>query len=309
MSKSAGVSAHPVTQLLRVTWLVLPFVAAGTLTDALDPRSAAVRVVATVLAWALWAVVMVATLVRLPVALTVVRIWAPAAPVAVVAAALVAEDPGILAAVAAAIAALAAVLACSGWVADDMVDGASYGDERRFSLRAPASLLVGPLPLAVLVCWSVVVGPLLLASEQWVIGAALTIVSIGLAALATRSVHSLSARSLVFVPAGVTLVDPLSLVDSVLLGRSRLASLGPALTGTDALDLSGGALGLALEARSTSPIEITRRSGRREGDAGSAVGLVFTPARPAAVLAEAAQRGLPVDSHRATPPPTTSSPR
>lgn len=284
--------AHPVTQLLRVSWLLLPFLAGDVLGDALDERSGALRTTATAMAWALWAAVMVASLVRLPLALTVLRTWAPAAPVAVVAAVLAADSVGPLAAVGAAVAALAAVLACSGWVADDMVDGASYGDEHRFSLRAPASLLVGPLPLAVVLCWSVVCGPMLLASKQWVSGALVTLVSVAVAALATRSIHSLSTRSLVFVPAGVTLVDPLSLVDSVLIGRSRLLSLGPAEADTDALDLSGGALGLALEARCTTPLEVTTRSGRKEGEAGSTSGLVFTPARPAAVLAEAARRKL-----------------
>lgn len=281
------------TQLLRVSWLVLPFLATGIIGDALDQRSTPVRLTATTLAWVLWAGVMVATLVRLPVALTAVRIWATAAPVAVVAAVLVSDTTGPLTVVAAAVGALAAVLACSGWVADDMVDGASYGDERRFSLRAPASLLVGPLPAAVILCWAVAVGPLLLAARQWVAGAVVTLVGLGTTAFATRSIHSLSTRSLVFVPAGLTLVDPLTLVDSVLIARSKLASLGPAEADTDGLDLSGGALGLALEARGTTAFEVTRRSGRRKGEASSTRGLVFTPARPAAVLAEAARRGLP----------------
>jgi hypothetical protein len=107
--------------------------------------------------------------------------------------------------------------------------------------------------------------------------------------------HTLSRRWLVFVPAGVVLHDPLSLEDPVLFQRKVIERLGPAPAGTDALDLTQGAAGLALELVLTEKVPMVRiRPGRRRGDAGASALLMFTPSRPGAVLAEARRRRLPV---------------
>src|SRR5438105_7488171 len=58
---------------LRAVWAALPLAAGPRLAAALDPRSAALRSVASVWLWAGWAAVLVATLVPHPRALTTVR--------------------------------------------------------------------------------------------------------------------------------------------------------------------------------------------------------------------------------------------
>jgi len=154
-------------------------------------------------------------------------------------------------------AALAALVSLSPQLAAWFVNGTSYGDEQRLPLRAPGPLLLGPIPLA----WLVVVagsvsGPLLLAAKQWIAGAILTVAGFAAAAIAMRALHNLARRWLVFVPAGVVVHDHLSLGDPVLFKRSAVQSFGPALVDSDALDLSQGALGLALELRVRKPVEL-----------------------------------------------------
>ena len=80
-----------------------------------------------------------------------------------------------------------------------MVDGLSYGDEKRFLLRVPSAVLVGPLPLV----WAISVfgtfaGPILFAADRWFFGLILTVVGWPLAAFSIRSMHQLARRWLVF---------------------------------------------------------------------------------------------------------------
>lgn len=295
MSKSGTVRGHPVTWALRLVWLAVPFTAGTAVGAAVAEASRPVQLSATVGAWVGWAAVAVSLLVLLPVSLTVIRWLTPAAAAVTAIAVAVAGAPGARAWAGLVLVLSAAVLALTGWVADDAVDGASYGDERRYSLRTPGALLLGPVPLV----WAagtagLVIGPLLLAAGRWAWGALLAVVGTGAAVVAARSLHQLSTRFLVFVPAGVTVVDPLTLADAVLFERRQLTAIGPTVVGSDATDLSGQALGLALTLRSRVEVPLTRRSGRRLADATSTRAVVVTPARPAAVLAEAERRGLPV---------------
>ncbi|HKY16420.1 MAG TPA: hypothetical protein VJM33_15950, partial [Microthrixaceae bacterium] len=146
--------AHPLTWILRLVWLSLPFTVGDAIAAATAGRTDAVRVVASAGAWVVWGVVLVALVVPRPLTLTVIRFAVPTSLVAAVWALLATPDPGTgtagldaLGIVGLVSAAVATVLAMSAWVADDFVDGASYGDERRFSLRAPGALVVGPIPL------------------------------------------------------------------------------------------------------------------------------------------------------------------
>src|SRR3546814_13032961 len=88
-------------------------------------------------------------------------------------------------------------------------DGSSAGTGRRLQRRVPGPLLLGPLPLT----WALgvvgpVAGPLLLAAEQWALGAAVLLVGAVPARLAVRALHGLARRWVVFVPAGMVLADP-----------------------------------------------------------------------------------------------------
>lgn len=277
---------------LRAAWAVLAFTAGPALGDALDPRSRPVQLVASVLLWAVWGVVLLATLVPHPLSLTVVRCATPAAALAAAAVAL--DGHGTPLAVSTTALALAlAFLPETGTV---FVNGPAYPNERRFLLRAPAPLLVGVLGLVwALAVAPLVAGPLLLAARQWIAGGLVLAAGLPLSVVLLRGVHGLSRRWLVFVPAGMVLHDPITLVEPVLFRRQLIVNLGPADAGTAALDLTQAAPGLALELALTEEVPILRtRPGRGRHDAASPSRLLFTPTRPGAVLREAVERGLPV---------------
>ena len=131
------------------------------------------------------------------------------------------------------------------------------------ALRIPLSLLMGPLPVAwALTVTGVAAGPLLLAARNWPVGIVACVLGPPAAAFGVRSIHGLSNRFVVLVPAGFVLHDRAALLDPVLLSRAILDRLGPAVEGTDATDLTLGATGLVLEARLTEPIGIPLRTGQ-----------------------------------------------
>jgi hypothetical protein len=105
--------------------------------------------------------------------------------------------------------------------------------------------------------------------------------------------HTLARRWLVFVPNGVVVHDPLTLVDPVLLRRVTVRSCGPATADTDAHDLTGGASGLALEVRLTEPVSLLPLAPRQgPTELASVTALLVTPGRPGRVLDEARRRRL-----------------
>jgi hypothetical protein len=278
--------------VLRVTWAVLPVVAGPGFGNALDGRSRAVQVVASLVLWAVWAAGVLATLVPRPGGLTLLRVAAPAAVAAAVGA--VADDPGAASVVAVAATAVSAVLVLLPETGELFVNGAAYGDERRHLLRPPAALLLGPLPVAgaVLVA-AVVTGPLLLAARSWVAGVVAVALGVPVAVVLARALHSLTQRWAVFVPAGLVLKDHLALLDPVLLRRHLVTSLGPSPADSDALDVTARAPGLALEVRLSEPVALAQVTpGRKGSEARSPDALRFTPTRPGAVLAEAERRRL-----------------
>ncbi|MCD9623735.1 hypothetical protein [Rhabdothermincola salaria] len=286
---------------LPLLWLTLPFLAGPSFADALDPRSRPIQVTASLGLWALWAVALVATLVPRTVSLTLVRITVPASVVAAGWAALVVPDgAGAPEAVALGITTLSAVVALSAPVGEEFVNGSAYGEERRLPLRPPGPLVLGPIELVwALVVAGAVAGPLLLAAEQWVLGAVLIAVGWAVAALGVRSLHQLARRWVVFVPAGMVLVDTTVLTDALLARRHRIAHLGPAPAENAALDLTAGALGLALQLEFTEPeviVPVPPRPARGERSTTPlrVEAVTFTPSRSTAVLREAARRRVPV---------------
>jgi hypothetical protein len=276
----------------RVTWIVLPLVAGPALGDALDGASRPVQLVASLGLWIGWAGVLVATLVPSTVSLTALRVAAPAAVVAALAAAVTGgvEGTDVVAVTGAVLAALAAFWPVT---TETFVDGSSYGDERRLPLRVPAPLLVGPVEAVwALVAAGVTAGPLLLADRQWALGALVLAVGLPVAWWGLRTLHTLSRRWVVLVPGGMVLHDPLAIVDPVLVRRASVRSFGPAPADTDALDLTRGALGLALELRLSEPVPLLVVRGRGSSESVSADHLLVTPARPGALLVEARRRRL-----------------
>lgn len=275
--------------LVRGLWAGLPFTTGPALAAALDGASRPVQLVASTLLWLGWAVGMVAAFAPHPLALTALRVVAPAAVVAALAAAL-ADHPSALAVVWAAVACAWAFAPAIGAAC---VNGPAYPNERRFLLRPPGPLLAGPLPLAwALSVAGIAAGPLLLAAEQWVLGGLLLVMGWPLAGLLLKSIHNLSRRWAVFVPAGIVLHDPVVLFDPTLFRRQDITALRLS-TSPDPYDLSQRAPGLGLEMQLDESMTITLlKPGKREGVAIHATGLRFTPTRPGAVLEEARRRRL-----------------
>jgi hypothetical protein len=266
--------------------LALPLTLGPAVAHGLDGASTPVQVVAATMAWASWGAALIAVLVPRTVSLTTLRIGAPAAFAVAV---WVSARSGVDAAEVVALtwtAVVAAVVLFVPAITDAFVDGSSYGPERRMALRVPGTLLLGPVELAwVATVAGVVAGPLLLAARAWVLGALALAVGLVGAWFGSRALHRLSRRWLVFVPVGIVLHDPVLVGEALLFTKKIVRSLGPAAKGSTATDVTGRALGLVLE------VELTEATKVRSGDADR---LLFSPARPGALLREARERGLPV---------------
>lgn len=270
---------------LRAAWAVLPLVVGSALADRLDGWNSGARTAAEALLWAGWAAVAIASCVALPVSLAVVRVGV-AAGVAVSAAA---RTPGVIVAI------LAAAIAARPEAAEWFVNGPAYANERRYPLRVPGPIVMGPLWLASAL---VVIGPaegiLLVAGGHYVLGAPVLVIGSALAYFSARSLAVLTRRWVVFVPAGLVLHDPLALIDPVLFERPVIETLHAAPADTDSLDLTQAALGLALELVLLEKVPMTLNKGRKQAEAGASARLLFTPTRPGRVLADAASRRIPV---------------
>lgn len=279
---------------MRIAWVALPATMAVALGNALSAHSTPVATVLAVACWLGWAAGLVAALVPHPVGLTALRVLAPAALLAGAWSA-TADGAGPAAVVAVAGGALALLAVVAPTTVDSFVDGASYGPERRMALRAPAPLILGPLPLAVaVVVAGTLAGPLLLAAGQWAVGAVALVVGAVAARTAALALHGLSRRWVVFVPAGFVLADRTALGEPLLLPRPAIASIGPAERGTGALDLTARAAGLVLEVRLAEPLTFPVRTGRDSIDNRRVDAVLIAPVRPGALLRRAREARLPI---------------
>jgi hypothetical protein len=286
--------------LTRVVWITLPLSAGPAAADALQSWSTAPRVTAEVLLWLVWALVLLAVLVPRPLSLTAARTGAPLLLVTAVLTAWSGEA-STLAWVGALVATfVATVLVTSSSFSRSCAQGAAYGDEERFPLKVPPALFLGLLPLAVVIVGAgIAAGPLLLADEQVVVGVLAVVVGFPLAALLLRSLHLLSRRWAVLVPAGFVLADPMTLTDPILFPREHILGLGPAdpkrRAPADAADLRlGGAFG-SLALLLDEDVDLYRRA--RGGAENSPAHLVlFTPVRSTELLQLAGARRINVRS-------------
>jgi hypothetical protein len=281
--------------LLRLLWLSLPVTLGPAVQDGLSGVSSPVGWVAALGLWAAWAGTLLALLVPRVLSLTVLRVAAPAAGALAVVSALRGGVDG-LDLLGLAVAALVLVVATWPSVGADLVDGSSYGPERRLPLRLPPAVAFVAAPVAVaVVLVGIAAGPLLVAAERWVVGAIVCVVGGLVVLLAGRALHQLSRRFLVFVPGGLVVHDPMTVVEPVLFPRGELVSVGPAPADTEALDLTMGAGGLIIQLALQTPTTLVRRRpGRTPDQALHAASVLVAPTRPSAFLAEAEERRLPV---------------
>ncbi|HUP85147.1 MAG TPA: hypothetical protein VM143_05705 [Acidimicrobiales bacterium] len=276
---------HP--WVVRAAWAVLPFAAGPAFADALDARSVPVRTVASVGLWLVWGVALCGSLVLHPIALTLLRVVAPAA-VASAGWAAAQRDVGASGAFAVAITLVALSLVFLPETGVAFVNGPAYPNERRFPLRVPGPLLFGPLVVAwVLTAGIPIAALLLLSARQWIAGGIAGTVGAAAVFFLGRALHGLSRRWVVFVPAGLVLHDPMTLVDPVLFPKLKIAGVEIAAAGTDALDLTQRSPGIALELalREEATLVLTK-PGERIGPTVAVDRLLFTPTRPGRVLGE-----------------------
>ena len=257
--------------IARLLWLLLPVTAGVAAADALDGWSTAPGRLAAIALWLAWAAGLLALLAPRPVGLTTLRAIAPVFLVLAIVVAFAGSASSSSKVAAIVGTALAAVAVLAPAVAIASANGVSYGDERRYPLKVPPALFLGPVPLAPFVIGAgVMAGPLLLADGRFAVGV-VALLGVLPAALAARSLHTLAQRFAVLVPAGIAVVDPFSLPDPVMFPRDRITSLrlvGPgSRPGPDALDLrtgaSGGSLALALD-QVTDALQVRR--GRRDAE-------------------------------------------
>jgi hypothetical protein len=288
---------------LRVLWVVLALLASTTLAAALGGREPAVVATAAVLVGTAWTATLVALLVPRALSLTVVRLVVPTATAITWWSVLVAPD-GIdaLGVAAGLVAGLTLLVALSPTVSDQLVDGSSYGPERRIPLRTPVPIVALAVVTWALTAAGALLGPLVLADGQLGPGIGALIVGGIVAVLGARSMHQLSRRWLVLVPTGMVLHDPLTMPEPQLFLRQTMARLGPAADATvdgpgpgpAVEDLTAGASGLVLELELEEPVELLVYEARRTTTLRTVDAVRFTATRPAALLAEARSRRLPV---------------
>jgi hypothetical protein len=279
----------------RLTWALLPVLAGSALSDALNGWSTAPVRVATVLLWAAWALGLVALLAPRPWGLTALRVVAPAAVIVTLVSVSGASATAGALAVASSVA--AAVFALSSSVAQAAGNALAYGDEIRFPLRVPLSLFFGPVPLAVaLIGGGVSIGPLLLASRHYIVGAIITVVGFPVAFALVRSLHSLSQRWLVLVPAGVVVVDPLSLADPVLMRREQIRGVRRSrrAEAEGGLDLRLGTLPGTIELSLHEPQSFARRRGRHDSERRDADVVLVSTVKADALVHRANERRIAI---------------
>lgn len=282
----------------RATWLVAPLTIGSALSQVLESEASTPALIVEISLWLAWFAVLVATLAPSPRSLTAARVMGPAA----FGVSLLVGLSGFWTGetfLGLGWAALFTAIVFLPTVGDLMVNGSAYGSERRMTLRPPAFVLLGPAQMAwLLIFGGMVVWAVLILSERYVLAAIAVIIGAAAAWAGGRILHQLARRWVVFVPAGFVIHDPLMLVDSVLFRRNEVTRVGPAVEdveGEGFQDLSGGALGLALEValREPTPVTIRERGQARNTELAT---IVFTPTLPGAMLSEARIRGMKIAS-------------
>lgn len=277
--------------LLRAIWVAVLVAGGDAISAATDGRTDAVSGVATYGAGIIWLAGVIALAVPAVVSLTAMRLILPISPVVAAVAWLGGAD-AVDGAAFVALAAAATAVAFSADVGRGFVQASAYGDEDRYPLRSPPAYA-----LAAVIAWCVcagalIAGPLLLADQNWFVGAPVTALAIAGSVFAWPRWHRLARRWLVIVPVGLVIHDHLVLAETLMLRRQEITHLHLAPAATEAADLTGPAGGHALEIVTSEPVTALR-AGTPAVPAGTAIHLtacLVAPTRPGRALASAARR-------------------
>ena len=279
----------------RLAWFVLPITLGGALADALDGWSTGASFVAAALCWTAWAVGLLALLAPRPWGLTFLRAAGPIAVAVAVFTSSATSGSGAVLAVLCAV--LACVLVLGAPVALSSANALAYGDEVRFPLRVPSALFLGPIPLAIAIAGAgTSAGPILLGDARIIAGIIVTIVGVPAAYASLRALDALSRRWLVLVPAGIAIVDSLTLADPVLAKRDAIDHVQPVAgaPANDALDLRLGAFAGGVQIYLADEIAFGRRQGRAAGEVVEPASVVVAVVRRDSMLELARVRKIPM---------------
>jgi len=281
--------------LLRLAWIAVLVAGGAAIDGATADRSDTIGTVARYTGFAGWVTGVAAMAVPAVVSLTATRIVVPlAVPIAVVSLVAGADRlDGVLFLVSSL---LATVIVFSAEIGRTFVQASAYGEEDRNLLRPPAAYAT-----ASVVTWAIwavllISAPLLLADGRWIIGAPAAIGAIVLGLFGWPRWHRLSARWFLIVPVGLVVHDSLVLGETLMLRRQELAAVRLAPADTQAADLTGPAVGHAIEISTLEPVTV-HLAATPKAPRGNVIhmraGLV-APSRPGRALSAAAERRLPV---------------
>jgi len=295
MNTSALTSPRTSLWTLRVLVVVLAASMAVAIANGADSRSATAAPVATI-AWGLVTMAMVVALVVPgPLALTVMRVLAPATvPAAVTTLAL--GGGALWGTIAVVAAASTSMVALSAEAAEALIQGSAYGREYRLPLRTPAVLLLPTLLVWSVWCTVLLSSILELGAGQWFIGAVLATIAGALGWLLAKRLHLLSRRWLVVVPAGLVVHDAVTLGETLMVQRGNVAVAHLAPADTQAADLTGPAAGHALEIvlREMELVVLAASVKEPKGKALHVQSILVAPSRPGRALIALAEGKIPV---------------
>lgn len=287
----------PRTTLWTLRLLVIVLAAAMTVAigHAADSRSSTAAPVGTIAWGAVTMALVVALVVPGPLALTVVRILAPAT-VPSAATALALGGGALWGTIAVVASVLTCVVGLSAEAAEALVQGSAYGREHRLPLRTPALLLMPMVLIWSVWCTVTLSAVLELAAGQWVVGATLAALAGALGWLLGQRLHRFSRRWLVVVPAGLVVHDSVTLGETLMVQRGNVAVAHLAPADTQAADLTGPAAGHALEIvlRDMELVVLAATPQEPKGKALHVQSILVAPSRPGRALNALAEGKIPV---------------
>ena len=199
-----------------------------------DDASRSVAWVVLSWGWFLWTCVGASVLVPSPVSLTIMR---TVVPLSVVVSVVASQPLAVFCSV------VALVVCASPIFVDVMVQGGAYGDETRFALRTPIPYVAPAVIAWMLYTTSLIGGSLLLAAQQYVVGAILVALGILLSRTIPKRLHRLARRWLVLVPVGIVVHDHLVLHETIMAPSGKIQSVTRTSHVGEAADLTGGVIG------------------------------------------------------------------
>lgn len=196
--------------------------------------------------WVLWTVVAIGSWILHPISLTAIRLSSPVVFISLIAQ-LPAEEFGVLPVAVATAALVALLLIYTSDFGMIQVQAGAYGNERRFLLRIPVSLVLPSVLTWVVLTALFVTADNLFANELWVGGVAVSLVTAAALWKFAPQLHRLSLRWLVRVPAGWVIHDGVLLAENLLVRSHNVVAMQLAPADTHAIDLSGITYGIPLE--------------------------------------------------------------